>query len=226
VEASDTLTTELKGKKMKKPLTAALFSCIATLSLVGIFAFQGPTQKLGVVDVSDVAEKSKMGQREKKAFEDLRTRLSGLLQFVSMNKVLKRDEANKLVELWRMEKPTAEQTKELEQIKTTAQKNSDELRRLISILNPTADDQAKIRELSALAQNTEDMLPQLDSLLGQAMQAQASSKQQVVLDKARAAVKKVGARDGYTVVYESGFAPYGANDITDAALKVMDTDNP
>jgi len=211
---------------MKQTTKLVLAALAAVFVLIAISAFQGPTSKFGVVNTSDVAEKSKLGQREKKAFEETRTRLGAMMQFMNNNKVLKREDANKLVELWRMEKPTADQTKQLETIKTEAQKNSDELRRLISILNPTADEQAKIRELSALAQNTEDLLPQLGEALAGGMQQQANAKQQDVIEKARAATRKYGAKEGYTLVFESATAPYGANDVTDAVLKVMDTDNP
>jgi Skp family chaperone for outer membrane proteins len=80
--------------------------------------------------------------------------------------------------------------------------------------------------MSSLAQSTEDMLDQLDNMLGRAMQDQAAAKQADVLNKARGAVQKVGKRDGYTLVMESNVAPYGATDVTDDALKVMDSDNP
>jgi Skp family chaperone for outer membrane proteins len=201
-------------------------AALLVVGVIGLAAFQSPTQKFGVVNLADLADKSKLGSREKKAFDDMRNQLGSLLQFMNNNKVMKREELNKLQELWLMEKPTADQTKQLETLKTSIQKNSDELRRLISILNPSSDEQAKIRELSTLAQGTEDILPQLDSRFTQMMQAKAQQKQTEVIAKSKAAVDKVGKRDGYTLVFESGVVPYGANDITDAALKIMDTDNP
>jgi Skp family chaperone for outer membrane proteins len=77
-----------------------------------------------------------------------------------------------------------------------------------------------------MSQGTEDMLPQLDNMLGTSMQQRANAKQQEVLDKARAAVQKVGKRDGFTMVFENQVAVYGATDLTNEALKTMDTDNP
>ncbi|MBA3726066.1 MAG: OmpH family outer membrane protein, partial [Armatimonadetes bacterium] len=206
-------------RKMSLVLIAVVFGVAA----FALSAFQPQTMKFAVVNLADLAEKSKLGMREKKNFDGLRTKYSSLIQFMNTNKVMKREDASKLVEIWRAEKPTPAQTTEMEAIKTAAQKNSDELRTLISKLNPTQEEQTKIREMSSLAQGTEDMLDQLDKLLGQAMQAQASAKQADVLNRARAAVQKVGKRDGYTLVLESNVAPYGATDITDDALKVMDT---
>ena len=209
------------NKKQYLAIGAALALCALALT-----AFNQNTQKFGVVDLASVAERSKLGQREKTQFEALRTRYGGLVQFLNTNKAVARDDAQKIVDLWNKEKPTPAETQQLESLKTKAQTQSEELRRLISVLNPSAEQQSRIRELSGLSQAIEDMLPQLDNMLGQAMQQRAASKQQEVLDKARAAVQKVGKRDGFTMVFENQLAVYGATDITDEALKTMDTDNP
>src|SRR5438477_8162321 len=119
----------------QKKINVLLISITVVAAFFALSAFQAQTQKFGVVNLGELAEKSKLGAREKKSFEDLRTRLSSLIQFISTNKVMKREELNKLDELWRNEKPTPAQTTELEALKTSIQKNSEELRRLISILN-------------------------------------------------------------------------------------------
>ncbi|MDQ2986093.1 MAG: OmpH family outer membrane protein [Armatimonadota bacterium] len=196
------------------------------LGMFALTAWEQNTLKLAAVNLGDVAERSKLGQREKKEFETLRTKYGSLIQFLNTNKSIAREDAQKMVDLWNKEKPTPAETQQLEGLKTKGQTQSEELRRLISVLNPSAEQQSRIRELSGMSQATEDLLPQLDGLLGQAMQQRAASKQQEVLEKARAAVQKVGKRDGFTMVFESQVAVYGATDLTDEALKTMDADNP
>ena len=196
------------------------------LGMFALTAWQNNTQKFGVVNLGDVAEKSKLCVREKQEFEALRTKYGSLIQFLNTNKAVAREDATKIIDIWRKDAPTAAENQQLEQLKTKAQTQSEELRRLISVLNPTAEQQSRIRELSGWSQATEDVLPQLDNLLGQAMQSRANTKQQEVLDKARAAVQKVGKRDGFTMVFESQVAVYGATDLTSEALKTMDLDNP
>jgi len=208
-------------KKQYLIIFAAFF-----LGMFALTAYQNNVDKFGVVSLGDVAEKSKLGQREKKEFEALRTKYGGLIQFLNTNKVAAREDVQKIVDLWNKEKPTAAETQQLETLKTKAQTQSEELRRLISVLNPSAEQQSRIRELSGMSQGTEDMLPQLDNMLGTAMQQRANAKQQEVLEKARAAVQKVGQRDGFTLVFENQMAVYGATDITNEALKTMDIDNP
>lgn len=212
---------------MKFNKTQYVMVCAAFL--LGIFAltaWQDNTQKFAVVNLGDVAERSKLGIREKQEFEALRTKYGALIQFLNTNKVVAREDSTKIIDIWRKEAPTAAETQQLEALKTKAQTQSEELRRLISVLNPSAEQQARIRELSGWSQTTEDILPQLDNLLGQGMQQRAGAKQQEVLDKARAAVQKIGKRDGYTLVFESQVAVYGATDLTSEALKTMDLDNP
>jgi Skp family chaperone for outer membrane proteins len=212
---------------MKFNRTQSIMVCAAfLLGMFALTAFQGNTQKFAVVNLGDVAEKSKLGVREKKEFEALRTKYGSLIQFLNTNKVVAREDSSKIIDIWRKDAPTAAETQQLEQLKTKAQTQSEELRRLISVLNPSAEQQSRIRELSGWSQTTEDILPQLDNLHGQAMQTRANTKQQEVLDKARAAVQKVGKRDGYTMVFESQVAVYGATDLTSEALKTMDIDNP
>lgn len=208
-------------KKQYLIIFAAFF-----LGMFALTAWQGNTQKFAVVSLGDVAERSKLGQREKKEFEALKTKYGSLIQFLNTNKVAAREDVQKVVDLWVKDKPTAAETQQLETLKTKAQTQSEELRRLISVLNPSAEQQTRIRELSGMSQGTEDMLPQLDNMLGTSMQQRANAKQQEVLDKARAAVQKVGKRDGFTMVFENQVAVYGATDLTDEALKTMDTDNP
>ena len=211
-------------KFTKTQLAMALAAFL--LGMFALSAYQTNTLKLAVVNLGDVAEQSKLGQREKKDFEALRTKFGALIQFLNTNKVVARDDSSKIIDIWRKEAPTPAETQQLETLKTKAQTQSEELRRLISVLNPSAEQSARIRELSGWSQTTEDILPQLDNALGQAMQARAGAKQQDVLDKARAAVNKVGKRDGYTMVFENQVAVYGATDLTSEALKTMDADNP
>jgi Skp family chaperone for outer membrane proteins len=182
--------------------------------------------KFGSVDLSAVAEQSKLGNREKTEFDALRTKLTQLLQFMNTNKVMTREQGTKLRELWLAEKPTDAQKTELENLKTAIQKSSQELRDLLGKLNPDEKDQARIRELLPLSNATDDQLPALDNQYGLMMRSRADAKQQEVLDKARAAAQKLGKQQGYTVIFESQVAVYAANDVTPQVLQVMDADNP
>ena len=165
------------------------------LGMFALSAYQTNTLKLAVVNLGDVAEQSKLGQREKKDFEALRTKYGALIQFLNTNKVVAREDSSKIIDLWRKESPTAAETQQLETLKTKAQTQSDELRRLISVLNPSAEQSARIRELSGWSQTTEDILPQLDNMLGQSMQARAGAIDELIASGALEDASAIGQGD-------------------------------
>jgi hypothetical protein len=55
----------------------------------------------------------------------------------------------------------------------------------------------------------------------QEMQGWADKAKGDSLERARGAVQDVAKAQAFTVVFEIGIAPYGANDVTDAALQAM-----
>jgi Skp family chaperone for outer membrane proteins len=203
-----------------------IIGAIGAFALIAISAFQAQPVKMGTVNLAVVADKSKLGIREKQQFEALRTKLSSMLQFMNNNKVMTLEQGAKLRELWVTENPTGAQIQELEKLKNTIQNASEELRRLLTETQPDEAKISRIRELTRLVNQTDDILPELDQQYTMLMRQKAEEKQQSVIEKARTAVQKIGKRDGYTVIFESNVAPYAANDITDEAVKSMDQDNP
>lgn len=199
---------------------------IAFMAFFALSAFQQPQLKLGVVDVSKVAEDSKLGKRKKDEFEKMRTKMTAVLQFMNQNRLISKDQATKFRELSLIEKPTADQTQQLEGLKTLIQRAKQEFDDLLKVSNPTETQLKRIQELSGYGNDTLDRLREWDREFGQQMSDLANSAQSEVLNKAREAVKKLGKRDGYTVILESNSAPYGANDVTADVLKVFDADTP
>ena len=53
------------------------------------------------------------------------------------------------------------------------------------------------------------------------MQGWADKQKASSIEKARGAIQTVAKAQGYTVVFEVGIAPYGANDITQPSLQAM-----
>lgn len=53
------------------------------------------------------------------------------------------------------------------------------------------------------------------------MQNWADKQKLESIERARQAIQQVAKEQGYTVVFEVGVAPYGANDLSEATLKAM-----
>ncbi len=199
---------------------------LAAVTFFALSAFQQPVLKFGVVDVSKVAEDSKLGKRKKDEFEKLRVKMTAILQFMNQNRLMSKDQATKFRELSLLDKPTADQTQQLEGLKTLIQRAKQEFDDLLKVSNPTETQLKRIQELSGYGNDTLERLRDWDREFGQQMSELASNAQTEVLSKAREAVKKLGKRDGYTIIHESNSAPYGANDVTTDVLKVFDADTP
>lgn len=205
---------------------STLFIAIIGLVLLGLAAFQNQTAKFGVVDLSTVADKSKLGAREKQAFDAFRREVNNILTFINNNKVMTAQQRDQLLTLWLTENPTEQQKQQLEQIKSAIQTASNRYAELVRKTNPTPDELTELSEKSALAGVTQDVFPQIQNSLAQELQTRAQEKQTSVLTKAREAAAKYGKQQGFSVIFDSNVVPYAANDVTDEVVKVMDRDNP
>ena len=76
-------------------------------------------------------------------------------------------------------------------------------------------------EFSRREDTTGQLIAQLQSDFTNEVNTQKDTIQQTAFEKARAAVRQVAKDGGYTAVFSSAAAPYGANDITDDATKAM-----
>lgn len=199
-------------------IVAAALAAIAVLA-----GFQGPTVKIGVVDMTRVFNESDYAKSQVQVLKDLGAARQDMLQFFDQYRTFTPEQASKFHDL--SMKPTtavapAEKT-ELDKIKKDVQAAAQRLKDLQQKSNPTPAESAEISDLSRRVQTTTDMATKWSREANDEVDAMRSKLQKDTLDKVRDAVKQVGQRDGYTIVFVSDIAPYGANDITDAALKVM-----
>ncbi|KAA0225456.1 hypothetical protein FCG40_09540 [Fimbriimonadia bacterium ATM] len=202
---------------------------VALLALAGLFtlsAFQTATPKFGVVDLGVIAEKSKLGAKKKVEFDTMKGKINELMNFIGTHKVVSAEECQKLRELWLTEKPTDDQKKQLDNMKTSVVQRKGEWDTLVRKVNPDAAEKDRLNTLAEMTNASREVLRQWNSEFGVLMQQLANSSEQEVVDKVREAVKKHAKAQGYTMVFETTVAVYGANDVTEDALKVMDQDNP
>ena len=85
----------------------------------------------------------------------------------------------------------------------------------------TPEEKTLMTEFSRREDTTGQLIAQLQSDFTNEVNTQKDTIQQTAFEKARAAVRQVAKDGGYTAVFSSAAAPYGANDITDDATKAM-----
>jgi len=189
---------------------------------VAFSGFQGSTEKTGVVDLIFLVNNSKFGKSADAELKKMQDARLGVLKFIDENRVLTVEQANKLRDLMLNINQTDAQKQELEKLKAdiaaTKKKNDD----LVQKSNLTADEKALMNDYADRGRKMDDLLQQWNQLFLKDAQEYVKKQQNAAVEKARGAVKDVASKQGYTIVLEAQVAPYGANDLTSAALKAMD----
>lgn len=183
--------------------------------------FQAADLKLGVVDIASVVEKSELGKKNQSDFAAMKQAREGVLEFIDDHRVLTLEQATKLRELSVKLNPTAAEKAELDKLKADIIASDKNAKALSVKSNLTSEERALIQEYANRAQLMEQTAQRWYREFTQEMQAWADKQKSDSLDRARKAIQEVSKQQGYTMIIESGVAPYGSNDISDAALKAL-----
>jgi Skp family chaperone for outer membrane proteins len=190
----------------------------------GVFAavgFQDAAMKIGIVDISKVVEDSDFGKANQATFNQMKTAREGVLEFIDTYRVLTVEQGTRFRDLSIKPNPTAEEKAELDRIKADVQAADKKNKELSVKQNLTPEDRALIEEYSKRANNMEMTAGRWLREFTNELQQWADRQKVTSLERARAAIQEVAKAQGFTIVFEVGIAPYGANDLTEAALKAM-----
>ncbi len=210
---------------MKKIYTV-IATVVVIFAIFAITAFQAQTQKFGVCDLSSVANNSKYGKRKMQEIETARSKYFSILTFLRQNPFISRSEAQKFRDLSLNNSLTPAQQKDLDELKAGAQRLREEFERLVNMRNPSESEQRRIQELVIAREEIMQIQNTWGEEFSRTLNDQFEDAKEDVHNKVKAAVRKLGRRDGFSVIFDSNSAPYAANDVTDELLKVMDADNP
>lgn len=192
--------------------------------LVGVLAavgFQASEIKIGVVDISDVVEQSDFGKANQEEFARMKGVREGVLEFIDTYRVLTNEQAQRMRELSLKVNATAAERAELETLKATVQQSDKKSKELAQKASLTTEERELMRDYAQRSQTMEQVAQRWFREFTNEMQQWADKQKATSIDRARASINEVAKAGGYTIVLESGVAPYGANDLTQAALKSM-----
>jgi len=183
--------------------------------------FQDPTSKIGVVDITKVIDSSDFGKANNETFQKMKTTREGILEFIDTYRVLTIDQAQRIRDLSLKPNPTPNDTAELERIKAEVVRDSKRSTELATKQTLTPEERTLMEEYARRSQTMNDVASRwFRELLGE-MEGWATEQKLKGIERARASIQEVAKTQGYNVVFEVGIAPFGANDLTDAALKTM-----
>ena len=193
----------------------------AAIGVLAASGFQDATTKMGVVDISDVVEQSDYGKKNQEDFNAMKSAREGILEFIDTYRVLTNEQALKLRELSLKGNASAPEKAELETLKATIIASDKKSKELAQKPNLTPEERTLMQDYAQRSQTMEQVAQRWFREFTNEMQQWADKQKSASIQKARDAVNEVAKTGGYTIVLESGVAPYGANDLTQAALKAM-----
>lgn len=202
---------------------------VVAAGLLGIMlgsGFQAPTLKLGAVNVNIVIDKSEEGKSTQKQFQQMKLAREGVLQFMDDYRVLTTEQAIRLRELSIKLERTKQEEAESERIKSEVIAASKKSKELAIKANLTPEDRTLVEEYSRRSTTINDLANRWLREFTDEVQTFIAAKKEENLEKAKAAINEVAAKEGYTMVIESSVAVYGANDLTDQSLAAMNAKKP
>lgn len=200
-----------------------LFAGIAGISMAG--GFQDKTDKIGVVDITKVVEQSNFGKKNQDEFQKMKLAREGLLEFIDTYRVLTNEDAQRLRDLSLKVNRNATEDAEIERIKATVIASSKRFNELTTKASLTPEERTLVEEYARRSQTMNDVAQRWFREFTSEMSDWADKQKLESVTRARAAIQEIAKQQGYTVVFELGVAPYGANDVSGAALQAMNAKN-
>lgn len=195
----------------------------AGLAVVAATAgFQGSTTRIGVVDMTQVFNDSDFAKSQVDLLKSLGQARQDMLQFVDSYRTFTPEQATRFHDLSiKPGVPTPAEKTELDTIKKAVQTADSRLKDLQQKTSLTPAETTEMAELSRRVQTTGDTAQKWSRDANDEVEKYQQKLQKDTLDKVRDAVKQVGQSGGYTIIFVTDVAPYGANNVTADALKVM-----
>jgi Skp family chaperone for outer membrane proteins len=195
------------------------FATFAGIALAG--GFQDKTDKIGVVDITKVVEQSDFGKQNQEAFAKMKKSREDLLEFIDTYRVLTNEEAQQLKDLSLKATRTKEEDAKVERIKADIVARNKKMNELSTKTTLTNEERPLLEEYARQSQTMNDVAQRWFREFTADMGDWADKQKLESITRARAAIQEVAKQQGYTVVFELGVAPYGASDVSDAALVAM-----
>lgn len=200
------------------------FGSALSLLLLGILfgsGFQATAEKNGVVDINGLVETSNFGKSVRENLDKMRGAREEVLGFIDSNRVLTLEQATRLRDLTlKMDRTTAESA-ELDALKAQVVAANKKWMELATKGSLTPEERTLQQEYADRAQKTSDLGTRWVRDFTNDIDSWLDKQKTESANRAREAITATAKTQGYTMIYDKAFAPYGANDITDASLAAM-----
>jgi Skp family chaperone for outer membrane proteins len=200
---------------------------IVAAAIAGVIlssGFQLTAEKTGVVDLGQIVNKSNQWQTSSKAFDALKASRQSLLDFVAANPVVSSEQAKQLHDLTVKDGQTDADKATITKIEgdaTAASNMFDALSKKPSLSQEEKSqaDEYRLRAEAMLGQD--GTFSRWKAEFSEELGDWSEKHRTECVNNARNAVSQTAKAQGFTLIFDKAVAPYGANDLTDAALQAM-----
>lgn len=183
--------------------------------------FQSPAEKVAVVDIPKLVDQSEFGKGNQQTRLVMRTAREKVLEFIDTNRVLTLEQAQKIRDLGLKTVPTAEESAGLETVKAEVIASNKKWQELSTRASLTPEERTLIEEYARRSQTMADVEKRWFQEFSTEMETWDNKQNVAAIEKARGAIAEAAKAQGFGLVFEVSVAPYGANDLTAAALQAM-----
>ena len=205
--------------KLGWPVAAALAGVLAVSALSG---FQGSTNlKFATVDTGKVFDGSPLATSNTELLRTANANRMSVLQFIDRNRGMEPVDAKKFADLSTKETPTPADKAEIERLRALGEAATASRTTLMTKNPPTDADRTALAEFGTKATANATLVQNLAGQYSGDIDTMRVELRTKTLARVREVVRTIGAKGGYTVVFDAEFAPYAANDITDEVSKAL-----
>ena len=185
--------------------------------------FQTPSLKLGVVDVNRIVETSEFGKASQKILSGMKKSREETLEFIDTYRVLTPEQATRIRDLTVKTTRSKEEDAELERVKAEVISANKRLQELSTKSNLTPEERTLMEDYARRSQMMNEQATRWLREFTSEIQSWVDERKGLSYERARAATTEVAAKEGYSMIFESSVVPYGANDVSAAALTAMNS---
>lgn len=207
----------MKFERLGWIVAAALAGGIAGMG------FQDKNEKTGTVDMARVFNESEYAKKQTDSLRTLGTTRQGVLEFIRTYQHIKAEDATKFHDLSVKADATAADKNEIERIKKDALTAEQRYKDLTTKTQPTQADLTELEEMNRRRDAIQTLLDKWSGEFSNELQTKQESLRNDTLQRVKDAVSQVAKSQGYSMIFVQDIAPYSANDLTDEALKAMNS---
>jgi Skp family chaperone for outer membrane proteins len=203
----------MKSNNVGWMVAAALAGALA------VSGFQGGAPKFGMVDLGRVMSKSAFAKKTEEELSSALKVREDVLNFLQQHRTLSPTDYIKYRQSATRNPASAGDKSEIERITNEANRLETLERDLSTKPTPTDAERKQLEEFATRRRSNTSALQQFNDEMQKELANIETTARTADLERARDAIKEVASKQGFTVVFTTNATAYGANDLTDDAIK-------